>query len=101
MKLPRGIAFAFGLFGCFAIVALWTYMELSNYTKVSEFWFPVVLLACPANIVAGFILFDVEQGTGLMVLGWLFQAALNAGFYYLVGTVAAKQLSKKPVSASP
>lgn len=87
-------ALALALFGFFAIAALFAYMQISDYTPLEGRWAPLVLVACPSNLIASYLFFDVNAHTPLMAFAWVFQAIVNTAIYFGLGAMAGKFLSK-------
>ncbi len=94
MRNRRRIVIAFASFGFLASLALVVYMELSNYTPLDGRWAALVFIACPANLLAGFLFFDVNAHTPLMSFVWVLQTIVNTAIYFGLGTVAGRFLWK-------
>jgi hypothetical protein len=83
-------------FGFLANAALLAYMELSDYTPLAGRWAPLVLVACPSNLIASYLFFDVNAHAPLMAFAWVFQAMLNTAIYFVVGVIAGRLFWKSP-----
>jgi hypothetical protein len=90
----RRFALALALFGFLANGVLFAYMELSDYTPLDGRWAPLVFVACPSNLIASFVFFDVNAHTPLMTFAWVFQAVVNTAIYFGLGVVAGRFLWK-------
>jgi hypothetical protein len=70
--------------------ALFTYAELTDYALFPPVLRIVSAILCPASILGGFLFFDLNAHSGLMVAAWTFLGLMNAAIYCGVCLLAAR-----------
>jgi hypothetical protein len=93
MNRRRKIAYRLAAIGAGIAVAIFAYLEITDYTPFQPTMIAVTLVLCPASALsAGFL--DIEPHSGEAALAWLLIAAINGGLYGVVGYAAGKHFWK-------
>lgn len=84
------LAIVLALFGFLASAALIAHAVMGNYSELEVRWGMAIDVVCPAHLLISMFFPNVNEGTPFMVLLWLGQTVVNAGIYFLVGTVLSR-----------
>jgi hypothetical protein len=88
MQNRRRLAIVFAVFGLLASAALAIFTEWSHFQPWNSAWAALIPFACPANLILGWVLFDVNA----TFLIWVLQTILNTAIYFGVGTLLGRLL---------
>jgi hypothetical protein len=89
MSSRKRLAYKLAVVGFVIAVALFGYLEATNYTPFTPAMITVSLILCPASALsAGFL--DVGPNGLVAMLAWLLIAAINGALYGVLGYAAGK-----------
>jgi hypothetical protein len=93
MSKRQKLAYALAVIGAGITLAIFAYLEMTDYAPFQPTLIAVTLILCPASALsAGFLVIQPHSGTA--VFAWLLIAALNGAPYGAIGCGVGKYLKR-------